>query len=130
MSQAIADALPAIISERDATDGVPSGTSSLSPSISFTSLDIDAELPRDDARQRREMPLPHRLHAEPDRDLAVLEAQVRLLVQDAARDFEEAAHPDAAQLAVLRDAARRLAKPFQSASASALSIAASNSPLS
>ena len=37
LSHAIADALPAIISEREATEGVPSGTSSLSPSINVTS---------------------------------------------------------------------------------------------
>ena len=115
LSQAIADALPAIISERDATDGVPSGTSSLSPSISFTLRDIDAELLRDDARQGREMPLPHRLHAEPDRRLAVASKRRSAFSFRMPPATSRKQHiPMPRSLPFLRDAARRLAKPFQS----------------
>ena len=71
LSHAIAEALPAIISERDATDGVPSGTSSLSPSISLTSPTSMPSRFATTRGKRREMPLSHRLHAEADGDLAV-----------------------------------------------------------
>ena len=59
------------------------------------------------------MTLPHRLHAEANCDGAVRpEPQVRFLIQDAACDFEEAAHADPAQLAGFLRRSTALAKAF------------------
>ena len=123
-SQANTEALPAIISEREATEGVPSGTSSLSPSISLTFADIDAELLRNNARKRRKMTLTHRLHAKAYRCRSVrLEAQIRLLVQNAAGNLEKAANADAAQYAVLARGGATIGKSIPVGNRSAWSIA-------
>ncbi len=113
-SQASAVALPAIMIEREATLGVPAGTSSLSPSHQPHRAGVDAEPLGDQRHERGEMPLPHRLRAGAQRHLAVrLEPQIDGFVENAAGDLEEAADADAAQLAVPlgRRAPRRKAVP-------------------
>ena len=75
---------------------------------------VDAELLRDEARVRRQVALPHRLHARAHGHGAVgLEAKIHRLVEDAARHLEEAAEADPAEPpgALGGGAARREALP-------------------
>ena len=124
-------ALPAIMIEREATLGVPTGTSSLSPSTSRTALGSMPSRPATSGTKVDRCPCP--IACTPVRNAtvpSVLEAQVDGLFEDAARNFQEAADADAAQLALRSEAARRAGKVAHSASASALSRRAAKSPLS
>ena len=99
-SQAVTVEPPAIIIERDATVGRPPGHLVAVALHEPHRAHRDAEPLRDHRRKGREMPLPDRLRAEPERDLAVgLEAQIRgVLQRTPARHLEEAADPEPAQL--------------------------------
>ena len=130
-SQASTVALPAIMIEREATLGVPAGTSSLSPSTSRTAPGSTPSRLAISGTNVERCPCP--IACAPVRNATLPSCSKRRSTASSRippATSRKQPMPMPRSLPSRSDAARRAAKPFQSASASARSRMVAKSPLS